>query len=398
MNFYLQFGHGMMSLTRDLLKNWGGTGVILSPRDLEKDQMLRLSSDILRLKGEPLLDPQCYIHDADHHRLNTHEYYKMYRSSATANFVSGRGAIDLIESLFSLSRELGVTRHILPGLFSSAINDAWLRFHQVIVSAGERNKDKDKIISTIALSSDILKDEDQIESIIESTRDWPVDGYYIVAQSPSGYLCDDPIWLANLAILAAGLRLQNRSVIVGYCNHQQLILSLADIEAICSGTWMNVRSFPPGKFSMSDGEDIQRRSTWYYCPQAMSEFTLPFLDIARSQGVLASMAPPPGFDSQYADALFAGPDPSAVGWGERQAFSHYLSCLNTQVYNLKKDNYKDSLERYNEDLDSAEQTLRTLHRHNVRGRGRDFLSFIDVNLAAVGLFNTARGSQMQRYW
>ena len=40
MDLYLQFGHGMKSLTIDLAKRWGEATVILSPRDMTETQLV----------------------------------------------------------------------------------------------------------------------------------------------------------------------------------------------------------------------------------------------------------------------------------------------------------------------------------------------------------------------
>jgi hypothetical protein len=76
MELYLQFGYGMMEHCRVLVERWGGGTVILSPRDLEDDQLSRMSTAIRALPGgSVLLDPQFYLPHADHERLCGHEYW-----------------------------------------------------------------------------------------------------------------------------------------------------------------------------------------------------------------------------------------------------------------------------------------------------------------------------------
>lgn len=78
---------------------------------------------------------------------------------------------------------------------------------------------------------------------------WETPGYHIVCENRNGnYLVTDPNWLANVIDLAAGLRLRGAAVALGYCDQQLLIASIAKVNAIASGTWMNARSFPPEKF------------------------------------------------------------------------------------------------------------------------------------------------------
>ena len=95
-------------------------------------------------------------------------------------------------------------------------------------------------------------------------------------------------------------------MIVGYSNHQMLCLATANIDAIASGTWLNVRSFSLNKFHDSEDDDTSRRAKWYYCPQALSEYKIPFLDLAYRAKILGQMAPDRQFLSNASDILFWG--------------------------------------------------------------------------------------------
>ena len=52
---YLQFGYGMMEHCRSLIGRWAGGTAILSPRDLDKHQLLRLASSITKLPSGRVL-------------------------------------------------------------------------------------------------------------------------------------------------------------------------------------------------------------------------------------------------------------------------------------------------------------------------------------------------------
>jgi hypothetical protein len=68
MDLYLQFGHGMMEHCRHLVRSWAGGTVILSPRDLKREQLVKLSEEIRALQGgQVLLDPQVYVPRSDQH-------------------------------------------------------------------------------------------------------------------------------------------------------------------------------------------------------------------------------------------------------------------------------------------------------------------------------------------
>jgi len=131
----------------------------------------------------------------------------------------------------------------------------------------------------VALSDEAIRDENQVEAVIDRVAGWPVSGFYVVGEVPGAYLVDDPSWLANLLILASGLKLLRKSVIVGYSSHQ-LCPAACNVDAIASGTWLT-----------------------------------------------------PALGSSYADPLFAGAQPSTVHWGEQSAFDEAIAAQ-TQLSGL----------------------------------------------------------------
>lgn len=90
-----------------------------------------------------------------------------------------------------------------------------------------------------------FRTQTHVALLLEKAEAWKARSYYIVCEHPNGqYLVEDPNWVANVLDISAGLRLIGSEVILGYCTHQMLVAGAAKVNAIASGTWMNVRSFP----------------------------------------------------------------------------------------------------------------------------------------------------------
>lgn len=398
MELFLQFGYGMMGLSRDLLKSWGGGTVVLSPRDLERHQLERLASDLRNIKGgRVLLDPQFYFPRSDHHRLTGHGYWP--ESYQTDGFFTGEGVHNMLRDLLELNRALGTYAFILPGLMANVVDDDWCATVMAAVE-GARSLDTGMpIYATVALGSDAVRDTDGIQDVLEEFRSAEVDGVYVLAEHPNGsYLVEDPIWLANLIELCAGLKVFGKQVIVGYANQQLLCLGASSVDAICAGTWMNVRAFSPDRFQAAQDEEVRRRTTWYYCPTALSEYKLPFLDVAHRQGVLDLMKPPERFGSTYADALFSGPQPSSVQFGEPEAFRHYLHCLRHQVREARQSTFESTVGHHRKVVEEAENLIQTLEDNGVYSQGRGFGDIVDVVRSALKMHERARGPLLRRLW
>ena len=398
MEMYLQFGYGMMEHCRTLLGAWNGGTAILSPRDLNSEQLERMARSINDLPdSHALLDPQFYLPHADYERLCAHDYWPT--GYQTGVFWQGPPLTDLLTRLYTLNQQLGSRGFILPGMLAGAVNDDWLETQRAVVAEAQAIQPKLPLIMTIALSEEAVRDENQVARLLEHSEKWPTPGYYVVCEHPNGdYLVSDPNWLANVVDLAAGLRLRGAEVILGYCNHQMLIAAIAKVNAIASGTWMNVRSFPPEKFQAVPEEEIKQRATWYYCPQALSEYKIPFLDIARRQNLLGLMAPPPELDGGFASMLFSGAAPSSLAFGEQAAFRHYLDALHRQTIAAVRDTFDETCSTHEQVLDTAGELLMRLRAGGIGGQLRDFAEMVDVNRGALRLIRSLRGATLRRSW
>ena len=251
---------------------------------------------------------------------------------------------------------------------------------------------------TLALPNSLLTQrEDDIEAIIEAAGQIDVDGFYIVAEPPHGqYLVDNPLWLSNLLQLCAGLKLSDKKVVVGYGNHQLLSFSLAGVDAIASGTWLNVRRFTNKFDDLAD--EIKRKSTWYYCPQALSEYKIAFLDIAFNNGILDALKPPPDMASEHVDVLFSGAMPSSTTFSESSAFRHYIQCLRSQVDYCSRSSFAETMAANELLLASAERSLEFLEKNGIYAQTRSFRDVIDVNRSAIQRLKTTRGFALTYSW
>ena len=398
MELHLQFGFGMMEHCRHLLTEWGGGTVVLSPRDLNDKQLRTLAADVAEIEGGgTLLDPQFYVPYADHERLCSHDFWP--DDFASGSFFQGPEMQSLVRQVIELNRDLGTKAVILPGMLADPVDDLWLAHHESFLTTARDLAGDMELYATLAIGADAARSREQVTLLLDAATRWGADGYYIVCEHPNGeYLVQDPIWLAHVLDLTAGLRFTGAQVILGYCNQQMLVAHIAGANAICSGTWMNVRSFPPGKFSKDYEDEIRRRATWFYCPQALSEYKIPFLDVAYEQGVLDLMKPSPELDGGYVAPLFSGVQPSSVRFSEQAAFRHFLCALRGQARALDAAGYDEARQMHSELLNDAEDLLRTLGSNGVLGANRDFTDTLDVNRAALAMLDKQRGPLLRRRW
>jgi hypothetical protein len=396
MQLFLQFGYGMMEHSRFLVREWGGGTVILSPRDLGANQLQSLAKAVIKQGGATMLDPQLYLPDADHERLTAHDYWP-----ETEQFWTGNTLQKLIGSLLQLNTDVDSSVFILPGKLASRVDDDWLEIQRLVQEeyARQGSSNGASAYATVALSSDATRIDEQVEHLLDAIETWEVGGIYLVFEHPNGeYLVSDPGWLANCLDIVAGARLAGKRVILGYCNHQMLVAACAGADAIASGTWMNVRSFPPDKFRAQYDEEIRQRATWYYAPHLLSEYKVQFLDLAKKLQVLSRLQTPAEFGSEFADGLFEAPQPSLADFTEQAAFRHYLTCLHTQAADAIRLTFDATVSHYMTSLEAARTQLTELTRVGISGQNRDFGNAVDAGRGAVSAFQANRGAVLRRKW
>ncbi len=397
MELLLQFGYGMMSLTKELIESWEGGRVILSPRDLTLTQMINFTQEIAKNNGKVAIDPQFYVPQADHGRLISHSFWP--QDYQTALFKRA----EIQSMLRTLKTDYNDPLHsdffILPGLMSTTVNEDWYKYNNMVVEEALSLIQDKEVFFTVCLSKEAMADEATIYQIIEYLDTWNLSGCYVVAQPPSNeYLVTDPNWLVNLMDLTAGIKQQNKKVIVGYSNHQMIQLALSKIDGLASGNWLNVRSFNTNRCNNPE-EGPSRRSTWYYCPQALTEYQVSFLDIANRIGMLQELKTNEIFGSNYSDPIFnSGAQPTTVNYTLRHSFLHYLTCLKFQLENSVKATYPLTLESVNMQFETARMLTETFTNKGIRGRDRDFANVVDYNISSVAVFDNLRGLIQKNTW
>lgn len=393
---YILMGHGMIKMTEELLKDWNGGNVILNPRVLTKEQLINSSENFKKYGANILFDPHCYVPRSDKPILNSQEYW--FKDNYTTNAYTDSEKIkNNIKILKKYNDEIHTDAYIFPSMICSKADDIWFEIQNNWINVCNEIMCDKKRYATLCISSKILQDEIQLEKIISEVEKWDVDGFYIIPEHPKGeYLVEEPLWLINLLNLCAILKLREKEIIVSYATHQLYILSVANIDGLATGNYMNVREFDSS--NMFNSDEAKRKSVWYYCPNSLSEYKKPFLDIAFNNKQLSLLKPNNLEEQKYSSVLFEGAQPSNTKFNDTLSFKHYINCFKYQVQNLKRDNYEETYAMQEMILNKAEQYANKLRENGIRGQKRDFYEIIDVNRAALTVFNSQMGFNMKMEW
>lgn len=395
MELFLQMGHNMQKLALEYLEDFGGGTIILSPMNIIPRSIKKFSDNIHKRNGSILIDPQLYYPRKFQKSLAKYEYWPQGEFTALES-----GEMEkVMQELIKLNYETSTEMFLLPSVTTKRVDNLWDKVQKLTILSAKKYSPDMQRMHTIALTSEVINDEIQVEKIISYVEEWDVSGVYIVCEHPDKhYLVEQPLWVSNMMSLVAGIKRQQKKVIVGYANHQMLCLGLAKCDAIASGNFLNLRWFQPEHFETMDEKQISRRSVWYYCPQALSEFKIPFLDIARRMGLLDRIEAPETMRNQYSEMLFGSSLPSSTGFTEKEAFRHYLFCLRKQCESSVRNTYKETKNAHLVVLETAGQLLAGLGEKGIKGQDRDFTEFLDVNRAAIAAFDMAYQFALSQEW
>lgn len=395
MELFIQMGHNMQTLALEHLDDFGDGTIIISPMNILREKLKKYISRVHKKNGKVIIDPQLYYPRKYQKRLSQ---YKYWPQEDITSLEAGRFD-KVVKELVALNTDVKTDMFLLPSITAKKTDGLWNRIQKMIIESAKQYAPNLKYLHTIALSSDVVNDENQIEKVISFVEEWDVDGVYIVCEHPERYyLVDRPLWVSNIMSLVAGIKRQQKKVIVGYASHQLLCMALAKCDAIASGHFLNLRWFQPEHFETIDDRQPSRRAVWFYCPQALSEYKIPFLDIANRMNLLNRIEPPEIMRNSYSDMLFRGGLPSSTGFGEKEAFRHYLFCLRKQCQSSVRKTYKETRDAHLAILGTAEQLLSGLSEKGIRGQDRDFTEILDVNRAAIAAFDMAYQFPLSQEW
>lgn len=396
MKLYLQFGYGMMEHVKHMFKQWGEGTVILSPRDMDENQISKLSSTLKTLNGRTLFDAQLYMPRSDHHGLLKHEYYQEfggdnYTTSLLADIYRMK---ELFQELKRLNDLAATDGYIIPGIYCDEPDDVWAMSQASFLDASKKIFTDKRRLATLCVSSSLLCGKaEKIEQLIGMARKWEVDGFYVVPEGE--YLEQNPIWFTNLLSLVAGLKLLEKEVIVGYANHQMLALACTGVDAIATGSWLNVRHFSLERFEEPSSTG-GRKLPWYYCPCSQSEYKLATLEAFKRfrTELFINLKTDDSMNSGYIEPYFE----SGIEFKEQAAFRHYFQCMHKQSEIVSKSTYTDTFNIVYSLQDNAEKIIDSLRIQGLRQRERSYEGVGEACLAALKIFNQEKGLLMNRYW
>ena len=211
MELYLQLGHGMQTLSQELIKSWGKGNVIISPVNLQQDKLASFANKIHTCGGQVLFDPQMFYPKEGHIKLQAYDYWPSRGISIT----SQNGYETINRELLRINNEINSSHIILPGIEMQE-NQFHYGLDCMNQSAAYLSQKTDKpLLATLCLYPETIRNPIAIEGLVEQLKIIPVDGYYIIPHpSNNEYIVSDPSWVIGALKLFTCIKLAKKQVYV----------------------------------------------------------------------------------------------------------------------------------------------------------------------------------------
>ncbi len=383
--FLLQQGWGMLDKIQVYLRLHNNSGVILSPRICERDQLERYLPAFSAISGPELLfDPHFYEPRTDLWRVLSYPYFSNY-DFQTQSFDTARFCQNVIDYQVNT---LGLKSVILPGRYINSLTESWLQMQHDFAHFGS-SASGEITYSTVAIGPDVILNSDNFNTIIDEVVNYPVEGVYFVFEHPNNeFLLDEELIYLILDGLLS-IVLSGKRVIVGYANQQSIVFTAAGVDYIASGNYRNVRAFDHLNSTDKDNE-VVRKGIWYFDGNTFGEYRIPALSLAFRRNLSHYFGPP----TQFTTDLLASSVPTSVVWREPDAFGHYLELMHQycdEVFAIPKNQRAQYLLDFFRQRGAANSALEA-RGFNFGDRG--FNQAVDTTISALDSFLSDRGAEL----
>lgn len=239
-----------------------GEGFILSPVNIEVSKLTSTFSEALRALS--IFDPQYYLIGDAKGNLSSYDYFPAVINAGanTSQFesISKESALRCI----NYQNEIGVQAFIIPARYYDVWPPNYLHlfkkdiFDNFLTSTKAVNARK-KVLCTLIVKDYQLKTQEHFDEALSwATSLQDISGFYLIFEDNStSKQIKDIDFLYNALRFIKHLKLNDYEVIVGYCNNEGLLYSLADVDIVTVGVYENLRSFDIKRFTTIEKSEMR---------------------------------------------------------------------------------------------------------------------------------------------
>lgn len=229
-----------------------GNGLILSPVNIEKGNILELSSD---LKSKSFFDPQFYLPKDAKGKLSTYDFFpaNIINNFKTCDFDSIKDK--LAKKCIDFQLENNFEYILIPTIYledltSSFYEQIYRYFIEPFINYYKSLAIENKLLLTFIVKQTHIINETDFNFLLSwLTSIDTISGVYLIFENdfPNKQI-KNPTYLFNVLKLIHNLKMNNFIVSIGYNNIEGILYSISNPDSISMGSYENLRRFGIKRF------------------------------------------------------------------------------------------------------------------------------------------------------
>ena len=175
-----QCGDRSQKLVKEQLQQGSGVGVILSPRDLSRENAVAYSESYIKAGSQVLIDHQFYVPDFTNSRFGTYPISTFRQSVSDLNKISDHDLIGFQNELRADHAAMSASAVLAPAVVYEAGRTDILQLNSRLFSASKEVAAELKIpiYATVVLGKSVTSSDETMQSVLSQATALNCDGWY----------------------------------------------------------------------------------------------------------------------------------------------------------------------------------------------------------------------------
>ncbi len=323
-----QCGDRSQKLVEEQLQQGAGVGVIISPRDLSRDNAIAYADGYRAAGAEVLIDHQFFVPDFTNTRFDTYPISKFRQSVSALNKISDQDLIDFQNELRADHAGLKASAVIAPAVVYEAGRTDIVQLNSRLFAAAKvvASELKIPIYATVVLGRSVTSSDQTMQSMLSQATALNSDGWYFGFEFEEERIPSTRETVRRCCVAGLTLACTGKPVLHAYAGPMGLLSFGFGATGIAIGHSQNLWKFTRDRWAPSSGQggggDAPAR---YFSKPLWGTIVYPD-ETSQLPATLRNQV--------WSPSPFSTPVPSGLPWTRWDANKHLVYVLEQQYSSM----------------------------------------------------------------
>lgn len=323
-----QCGDRSQKLVEEQLQQGAGVGVIISPRDLSRDNAITYADGYRAAGAEVLIDHQFFVPDFTNTRFDTYPISKFRQSVSALNKISDQDLIDFQNELRADHAGLKASAVIAPAVVYEAGRTDIVQLNSRLFGAAKvvASELKIPIYATVVLGRSVTSSDQTMQSMLSQATALNSDGWYFGFEFEEERIPSTRETVRRCCVAGLTLACTGKPVLHAYAGPMGLLSFGFGATGIAIGHSQNLWKFTRDRWAPASGQggggDAPAR---YFSKPLWGTIVYPD-ETSQLSATLRNQV--------WTPSPFSTPVPSGLPWTRWDANKHLVYVLEQQYSSM----------------------------------------------------------------